>query len=133
MRTKDRFYLTTGEVCRLTRFTLNTVKKWTDRGLMRSVKLDSGHRRVRVDDLVEFMSHRAMRIPPDLADLYETFRAEQAGKKAPDIQGRLGMLSEELSEAKKLLREVLDVTGGENAVLPVPLWDRIYHWLEVKS
>ena len=104
--------------------------KRTNKGLLKHLKLDSGHRRIRVDDLVEFMEERGMRIPPDLRELHLAFQGEPG---RDEVRREAEKLSDQLSEAKKLLREVLNATGGTNAVLPVPLWDRIYHWLEVKS
>lgn len=67
-----------------------------------------------------------MRIPPDLRELHLAFQGEPG---RDEVRQEAEKLSDQLSEAKKLLREVL----GSEVVLPVPLWDRIYYWLEVKS
>jgi len=58
--------LTTFEVAGLAQVDSSTIRAWIDDGILTSFKTPGGHRRVRVPDLVAFMRHHQMYIPPEL-------------------------------------------------------------------
>lgn len=60
--------LTSSEVGSLLQVNPSSVKKWVDDGLLSAFRTPGGHRRIRAVDLVSFLVHHEMPIPPDLED-----------------------------------------------------------------
>lgn len=63
-----RSYLTTFEIARLCQVNPTTVQNWIKEKKLRAFTTPGGHRRVSAEDLVSFMKHHRMPIPPDLQE-----------------------------------------------------------------
>lgn len=60
--------LSTTQVARLLNVSVASVASWIDQGQLVGGRTPGGHRRIEGDDLIRFMRHQKLRIPPELMD-----------------------------------------------------------------
>ncbi|MCK4602388.1 MAG: response regulator [Phycisphaerae bacterium] len=60
--------LSTTKVARLLRVSVASVANWIDQGQLVAGRTPGGHRRIEVDDLIRFIRHQKLRVPPELMD-----------------------------------------------------------------
>jgi two-component system OmpR family response regulator len=58
--------LSTTQVARLLHVSVASVANWIDQGLLIGGKTPGGHRRIEVADLIRFMRHQKLPVPPEL-------------------------------------------------------------------
>ena len=73
---QERAMLTTSEVARLLHIHINTVRRWSDRGLLIAYRISSrGDRRFRREDIVRFLTEMASNAgDPKKSNGYEVSR-----------------------------------------------------------
>ncbi|HIC90858.1 MAG TPA: helix-turn-helix domain-containing protein, partial [Syntrophaceae bacterium] len=65
----EKPYFSTQDISRLLNVSLSSVSKWIDKGELKAYLTPGGYRRVRRENLVEFMKRYRMPIPPELEPL----------------------------------------------------------------
>jgi excisionase family DNA binding protein len=65
METKQSF--STSEVAKYCHVTADTIRKWAEAGRIRVFKTPGGHRRIRHEDLIQFLRDNRIPIHPDLS------------------------------------------------------------------
>ena len=63
---ESNMMLTTGEVARLLRVHINTLRRWTNQGLIKAYRIGNrGDRRFRQQDISSFLAQRNQDYPPE--------------------------------------------------------------------
>lgn len=67
-RESVRKRLSTTQVARMLHVAVASVATWVDQGELVAGRTPGGHRRIEVDDLIRFLRHQKLRVPPELLD-----------------------------------------------------------------
>jgi excisionase family DNA binding protein len=60
--------LSTAEAAKLCNMGIRSFASWIDQGLLKAGKTPGGHRRIEVEDLVDFLRHQGLTVPPPLIE-----------------------------------------------------------------